>query len=87
MLDAHTPVPLVELLEQVRIDLEKIERRRIGQRRRFHETQEQEEIVEFGRLLTQLKLVAAKGDAVHELAHPLTVLGELVAPGHGAIIA
>ena len=69
---------MVELLEQVRIDLEQIERGGIGQRGRFHEAEQQKQIVQLGGLLPQLLLVAAEGRAVHEVAEALAK----VVPGH-----
>ena len=39
---AHAPVPQVELIEQVRVDLEQVERRRIGQAHDFHVAEQQE---------------------------------------------
>ena len=87
MLDAHPAVPLVELLQQIRIDLEQIKRGGVRKRRRFHETQKQEQIVQFGRLLAQFVFVPAECNPVHELTKTKPVLGELVGPIHIAIIA
>ena len=42
-LDPHPAVPLMKLFEQIRIDLEQIQRRRVRHPRRFHEAQQQEE--------------------------------------------
>ena len=80
-------MPLVELFEQVGIDLEEIKRGGIGQRGRFHEAEEQEEIVEFGGLLPGIVLVAAEGHTVHELAQTVTEFREFVGPIHTVIIS
>ena len=80
MLDAHAAMPLVELFEQVRVDLEQIERGRIGQRGRFHEAQEQEQIVELGRLLAQLVFVAPQGGAAQEVSESTAEQRQLVRP-------
>src|SRR5262245_56142242 len=58
-LDAHPPMPLMKLFEQVGIHLEQIQRRGIGHPRGFHETEEQEEIVQLRRLFPQFPLVTA----------------------------
>jgi hypothetical protein len=64
---AHTQVPLMKLLEQVWINLEQIQGRRIRHARRFHEAQEQEEIAQLGGLLTQIALVARERGALENL--------------------
>jgi hypothetical protein len=87
MLDSHPSMPLVELFEQVRIDLEQVERGGVGQGGRFHEAEEQEEIVEFGGLLPEIVLVAAEGHTVHELAQTVTEFREFVGPIHTVIIS
>ena len=75
-------MPLVELVEQIRIDLEEVERGRIRQSRRFHEAEKQKQIVELGRLLSQIVFVAAERHAVHELAQALAEFGEFIDPIH-----
>ena len=60
-------MPLVELFEKIGINLEQIERRRIGQRGRFHEAEKQEKIVELGGLLAKLSLVTDQGGAPEDL--------------------
>jgi lipase chaperone LimK len=67
VLDPHATVPLVELFEEIWIDLEEIERRRIRKGRRLHEAQKQKQIVQLGGLLPKVVLVATERDAVHEL--------------------
>src|SRR5262249_21052018 len=76
----------MKLLEQVRIDLEEIQRRGIGQRRRFHEAQQREEIVEVRGLPPELALVGAERHAAQHFLEMLTPLEEIseevVGPGH-----
>ena len=79
MIDAHPPVPLMKLIEHVGIDLEKVERRGIGKTRGFHETEQQEEIVQLGGLQAQLTLVSTVSCAVKKVA-------DVVAKGHIEII-
>jgi hypothetical protein len=86
MLDPHPAMPLMKLLEQVRVYLEQIQRSRVRQRRGFHEAEEQEEIVQLGRLLTQILFIAAKCRAVHELAKAASKDGQLFGPTHAPII-
>jgi len=80
-------MPLVKLLEQVRIHLEEIECRRVRQRGGFHETQKQKEIVELGGLLSQFVFVATERDTVHELSETVAKFRELVGPIHTLIIS
>src|SRR5262245_7003566 len=72
MLDSHPAMPEMELFQQIGIDLEQVERRGIGQRRPFHETEQQEQVVQLGGLLAQFGLVAAERHAAHELSQMLT---------------
>jgi hypothetical protein len=72
VLDPHAAMPLVELLEQVGVHLEQIERRRIGQCRRFHEAEKQEKIVELGGLLTKLSLVTDEGGAPKDVGEAVS---------------
>jgi hypothetical protein len=57
----------MELFEEVRVNLEQIQGRRIGHPGRLHETQEQEEIVQFRRLLSKIAFVAAQRGAAQDL--------------------
>src|SRR5207244_3190803 len=59
--------PEMELFEQVRIDLEQIQCRRIGQADGFHEAEQHEQIRQVGRLLTQRALVASRRRAVEDV--------------------
>ena len=54
---AHAPVPQVELLEQVGIDVEEVQRRRVRQPDDLHVAEQQEQIVELGGLQAQLTFV------------------------------
>src|SRR5580765_7069233 len=82
MIDTHPAVPLMKLLEQVRIDLEQVEGRRIRQRGRFHETQQEKEIVQLGGLLAEHLLVAPERDTLHDVGEVTAVLRELFVPVH-----
>jgi hypothetical protein len=72
VLDSHAAMPLVELLEQVGVHLEQIERRWIGQRGRFHEAEKQEEIVELGGLLAKLSLVTDQSGAPEDVGETVS---------------
>ena len=87
MLDAHPAVPLVELLEEIGIDLEKVQGRGIGQRGRFHEAEKQKEIVQLRGLLAKIVFVATECNAVHELAEAAAEHREFVGPIHSLIIS
>src|SRR5207244_4019088 len=50
-------VPLMKLFEEVGIDLEQIQRGGVRHASRFHETEQEEQIVELRRLLPDLALV------------------------------
>src|SRR4029079_4905993 len=67
MLHPHATVPLMKLLEQVGINLEQVECRRVGQGRRFHEAEKKEQIVELRGLLTELSLVSDHGGATEDV--------------------
>src|SRR5262245_26310908 len=72
----------MELLEQVRVDLEQIQGGRIGQRRRLHEAEQQKQIVQLRRLLAHLQLVAAERGALQDIGEALPILRELFVPVH-----
>src|SRR5688572_13540731 len=77
---AHAAMPLVELLEQVRVNVEQVQRRRVGQPDDLHVAQEKKEVVQLGGLQSQLALVGAVGRAVKEVA-------DVLAERHRVIIA
>src|SRR5581483_10176091 len=58
----------MKLLEQVRVDFKQVERCGIRQRRRFHEAQQQKQVVQLRGLLAKVVLVAADGRAVKDVA-------------------
>jgi hypothetical protein len=70
----------MKLVEQVRIDVKQVQRRRIGQPDDFEITEEQEEVVELSRLAPKLTFVLPVRRAVEEIA-------KVSAQGHGAMIA
>src|SRR5947208_15714823 len=61
--DAHATVPVVELLEEVRVHLEQVQRRRVRQAYRFHVAQEQKQVVQLGGLLPNFPLVRRENGA------------------------
>src|SRR6188768_1119973 len=71
----HAAMPEMELLEQIGIDVQQIERGRIREPDDLHVAKQQEEIVQLGRLQTQLSLVLTVSGAVQEIA-------DVVANGH-----
>jgi hypothetical protein len=72
-------MPEMKLIEEIRIDVEEVERRRVGQPHDLHVAQQKEEIVQLSGLQPQLTLVLAVGDAVQKVAGVL--------PGHAAIVS
>src|SRR6188474_1562334 len=70
----------MKVFEQVRIDLEQVQRRRIGHPRRFHETQQQEEVVQLGSLLAKVPLVADQGGAAEDLPEAGPQQGQVQRP-------
>src|SRR5580765_3959133 len=86
VLHPHPAVPLVELFEEVRIHLEKVQRRGIWKGRRFHETQKEKQIVQFSRLLTKVVLIPTERHAVHELPQAAAKHRKFFGPIHGSII-
>src|SRR4029077_8954763 len=68
---AHALMPPVKLFEQVGIDLEQVERGGIGDACRFHEAEQQEQVVQFGGLLAEIALVAAECGTLEDLCEPL----------------
>ncbi len=68
---AHAPVPEVELIEEVGIDVEHVERGGVRQPDHLHVAQQQEQVVQLVGLLAQLTFVVAVGDAVDEVADVL----------------
>ena len=72
-------MPQVKLFEQVGIDVEEVQRRRIRQPDDLHVAEQQEEVVQLGGLQAQLALVGAVGRAVEEVA-------DVLANRHSAII-
>ena len=87
MLDTHTAVPLVKLFEEIGIHLQEVQRRRIRKGGCFHETKKQKKIIQLGRLLTQIMLVATERYAVHEFAQACPKRPEFVGPIHRVIIS
>src|SRR5262245_14109178 len=83
MIHSHPPVPNMEFFEEVRIDLEQVDRRRVRQAYKLHEAQQHKQIVELHELFTQLLLVTGKGHPVKELTDVLPNLR----PVHGRIIS
>src|SRR6185503_3976202 len=67
----HPPVPGVELFEEERIDVEEVDRRRVGQADELHEALEHEQVVEIDELLAQPPLVLRHEVAVQEFAEML----------------
>src|SRR5712691_11252237 len=65
---AHAPVPGVELFEEVRIDVEQVDRRGIREPDQLHEALQHEQIVEVDELLAQLPLVLGHEVSVQEIA-------------------
>src|SRR5438105_4342212 len=61
-------MPLVELIQEVRVDLEQIECGGVRHARGFHEAEEQEEIVQLRGLLPQVALVAREHGAAQDVA-------------------
>src|SRR5713226_7273832 len=86
MFDAHAPVPDVKLLEQVRVDLEEVQRRRVRQRSGLHEAKEHEEVVELGGLAAELALVRAPYQTPHHVGEVMADLAEIVGPAHRPIM-
>src|SRR5215831_13480722 len=78
----HPLVPHVELLQQIRIDLEEVQRHWIRQRHGLHEAQECEQIMQVGGLLAELALVWAASDAAHQVRQIVPNRLEVVCPGH-----
>ena len=72
-------MPEMKLIEQVGIDVEQVERRRIGQADDLHVAEQQEEIVQLSGLQPQLTLVVPVGHAVQEVAKRFR-------PVHAAIV-
>ena len=68
MIHSHPPVPNMEFFEEVRIDLEQVDCRRVRQAYQFHKAQQHKQIVELHELFAQSFLVTGKGHAVKELA-------------------
>ena len=67
MIHPHASVPEMELIEQVGIDVEQVERRRIRQSDDLHVAKQQEQIVQLAGLETQLAFVTSIGHAVDEV--------------------
>src|SRR5262245_38402075 len=61
-------MPQMKLVEEVRIHVEEIQRRRVRQTNDFHVAEKQEQVVQLGRLQPHLALVAAVSHPVHEVA-------------------
>ena len=72
-------MPEMELIQQVGIHVEQVERGRVREPDNFHIAQQQEEIVQLIGLHTKLALVAAIGHAVQEVVN-------VFAPGHEWIV-
>ena len=83
MIHSHPPVPNMEFFEEVRIDLEQIDCRRVRQTYQFHEAKQHKQVVKFHELFAQLLLVAGQGHPVKELTDVLPNLS----PVHGRIIS
>src|SRR5262249_47132180 len=82
VLDAHPAMPRVKLLEEVRIHLEQVKRRRVRQRGGFHETQQREEIVEIRGLAAELAFVRPARVAAHHLREMAPRGSQIVGPAH-----
>src|SRR5262245_66309285 len=70
----------MELIQQVGINVEQVQRRRIGQTHDLHVAEQQEEIVQLVGLHPELALVAAIGHSMQEVV-------DVVAPGHERIVS
>src|SRR4029079_1034600 len=68
------------MFEEVGIDLEQIQRRRVWHPRRFHEAEEQEEIVQLGRLLAKVPLVADQRGATEDFREARSQQGQAQRP-------
>jgi hypothetical protein len=80
MIHSHSTMPEVELIEEVRVDVEEIKRRRIWKSDDLHVAKQQEKIVQLVGLQAQLALVAPVGHAVEKIA-------QIVADGHEVMVA
>ena len=75
-------MPLMELLEEIWIHFEQIQRGWVRQCRRFHETEKQKKVVQLGRLTAKLRFVATECRPTHEIAETLAKFSELLCPRH-----
>ena len=68
-------MPLVELFEEVRIDLEEVQRRRVRDAGRLHEAQQQEKVVQlFKSLNLTLEPQSLQGKNYYRVVPPPEVL-------------
>src|SRR6185295_4793911 len=81
-INAHPAVPEVKLVQQLRIELEEVERDGVRQPDHLHVAHQQEQIVQLDRLALQVPLIAQGEHAAARIEDIAAQLG----PAHGSIL-